>query len=155
MAVISQKELIRIVREHQEQNDIVVMTNGCFDFAHPGHVSFLEKSSKIGDVLVVALNSDASIRRIKGPSRPIVNLDHRALVINALRCVDYVVSFDDDSPKKLYSEVLPDIIVKGVDYSENDVDGGEAVKNSGGQVIIVDSMIDWSTSKIEDITRDG
>lgn len=135
----------KIWRDHK-----VVFTNGCFDILHAGHVDFLEKASDLGEILIVGLNSDASVKRLKGETRPIMHEDYRAMVLDALKSVDYVIIFEEDTPKELIRMILPDILVKGDDYLENDIEGGSIVRNSGGKVMTIPIMNGISTSSIID-----
>jgi len=114
-----------------------VMTNGCFDILHAGHVAYLEQAKRLGDRLIVAVNDDASIGRLKGPTRPINPLNRRMQVLAGLGAVDWVVPFSDDTPQALIEAVLPDILVKGGDYRPEDIAGGEAVIASGGEVKVL------------------
>jgi D-beta-D-heptose 7-phosphate kinase/D-beta-D-heptose 1-phosphate adenosyltransferase len=107
----------RVVREFQRRGDAVVFTNGCFDLLHRGHVEYLEASRACGDRLIVGLNSDSSVRRLKGPERPVVGEEDRAFILAALRCVDYVVIFADDTPYELIRRLQPDVLTKGGDYT--------------------------------------
>lgn len=113
----------------------VVFTNGCFDILHAGHVQYLQQAKELGDILVVGLNSDASVRRLKGPTRPVNNQDDRALVLAALEAVDYVIIFEEDTPYKLIAEIQPDTLVKGGDWKESDIVGADIVTAKGGKVI--------------------
>jgi len=123
----------------------LVFTNGAFDILHAGHVTYLDFARKQGDALVVGLNSDASVKRYKGDKRP-VNAQHdRALVIAALECVDYVVIFDEDEPKQLIAEILPDVLVKGSDWAHY-VSGRDIVEANGGKVVLADMVSGKSTS---------
>jgi len=126
----------------------VVFTNGCFDIIHAGHVRYLTKARSLGDMLVVGLNSDASVRAIKGPSRPIVPESERAEVLGALRCVDYVVIFNEDTPLSLITALRPDILVKGSDWAAHEIVGGDVVKESGGRVARVRLLKGRSTTNI-------
>ncbi len=117
-------------REHRR----IVFTNGCFDILHRGHVTYLAAARALGDVLVLGLNSDASVRRLKGPSRPINSTEDRAAVMDALRAVDYVTIFDEDTPLELIQSVKPDILVKGGDYEIADIVGADFVQARGGSV---------------------
>jgi len=126
----------------------VVFTNGCFDLLHPGHVEILEKACEMGDVLAVGLNSDESVKRLKGPSRPLQNLESRAAVLSCIRFVDCVIPFDEDTPLKLISLLLPDILVKGGDYSVSSVVGSKIVISNGGRVEIVPLLKGHSTTGI-------
>ena len=126
----------------------IVFTNGCFDVLHAGHVDLLQKAASYGDILVVGLNSDNSIRRIKGESRPINNLDSRVAVLSALECVDYIIVFDEDTPLNIIREICPDVLVKGADYSMNQIVGAEYVEAHGGKVIRVPFTYPVSSSMI-------
>lgn len=126
----------------------VVFTNGCFDILHLGHVRYLQGAKALGDVLIIGLNTDASISRLKGSSRPIVPLEERAELLEALRCVDFVVSFDDDTPYALISELKPDILVKGGDYRLEDIVGRDVVEQHGGRVVIMPEEKGKSTTNI-------
>ena len=123
----------------------VVFTNGCFDILHLGHVQYLAFARRQGDVLVVGLNSDASVRRNKGPRRPIVPEDERAALLLALRCVDYVVLFDEETPERLVERLVPDVLVKGPDWAHY-VAGREVVEAAGGRVVLADLVPGRSTT---------
>lgn len=128
----------------------IVFTNGCFDILHAGHVMLLETARGLGDMLVVGLNSDDSVRGLKGPGRPVMPLASRAACLAALRCVDLVVPFDEATPASLVDALEPDILVKGGDYSQDEVAGGESVIRRGGRVVIVPLLEGFSsTSAIE------
>jgi D-glycero-beta-D-manno-heptose 1-phosphate adenylyltransferase len=129
----------------------VVFTNGVFDLIHSGHVDYLSKAKKLGDVLIVGLNSDDSVKRIKGDKRPILKQEERAFILFNLKPVDYVVFFDEDSPEKLISEIIPDILVKGADWAVEKIVGKEIVEKNGGKVLNIEFMNDQSTSKIIDL----
>ncbi len=122
------------------------MTNGCFDILHPGHVTYLQQAAAAGDVLVVAVNDNDSVRRLKGPSRPINPTKDRMAVLAALGCVDYVVSFSEDTPARLIEAVGPHVLVKGGDYQVEQIAGHESVLASGGRVITLDFLAGHSTS---------
>ena len=126
----------------------VVFTNGCFDILHAGHVHYLEQAKELGDELVVGLNSDSSVKTLKGPSRPINNLEQRAKVLSSLKCVDRIVSFADETPIKLIKEIKPDVLVKGGDYKAKDVVGHEEIKSWGGEVKIIPLVPGLSTTNI-------
>ncbi|MFN8667543.1 MAG: D-glycero-beta-D-manno-heptose 1-phosphate adenylyltransferase [Gemmatimonadaceae bacterium] len=126
----------------------MVFTNGVFDLLHPGHVDVLRAAREQGDALIVGLNSDASVRRLKGPERPVRSEAERAYVLAALRCVDVVTVFDEDTPLALVRAVLPDVIVKGGDYSEDTVVGAREVRARGGTVVIVPLTPGQSTTSI-------
>lgn len=135
--VIDQAPLIEAVRAAQLRGERVVMTNGCFDILHAGHVAYLEQARRLGDRLIVAVNDDASIGRLKGPKRPINPLNRRMQVLAGLGAVDWVVPFSNDTPLALIEDVLPDILVKGGDYQPEDIAGGEAVRAHGGEVKVL------------------
>ncbi len=126
----------------------IVFTNGCFDILHVGHVRYLTAARSEGDLLVVGLNSDTSVRLIKGAKRPIVPQDHRAEVLAGLACVDYVVLFDEPDPLQLIETLQPDVLVKGADWAEDHIVGGEFVKSNGGKVVRINLVADASTSGI-------
>jgi len=126
----------------------VVFTNGVFDLLHRGHAEYLEDARALGDRLVVGINTDASVRRLKGPSRPIVGEQDRAALVRALACVDLVVLFDDDTPQRLVEAVKPDVLVKGADYAPADIVGREFVESRGGRVTTIPLREGLSTSEI-------
>ena len=126
----------------------VVFTNGVFDLLHRGHAEYLEDARALGDRLVVGVNTDASVRRLKGPSRPIVGEQDRAALVRALACVDLVVLFDDDTPQRLIEAVKPDVLVKGADYAPADIVGREFVESRGGRVTTIPLREGLSTSEI-------
>ena len=131
----------------------IVTTNGCFDILHVGHVRILKKARNLGDCLIVAINSDASVRKLKGPERPINNQADRGEVLAALGCVDYVAVFDEDTPVALLELARPDIHVKGSDYRPDDLEETPVVRKHGGDVVIVDLVPDRSTTGIVDKIR--
>ncbi len=145
--VLTLDELLEEVKEARSKGEIIVMTNGCFDLLHRGHVLYLEEARKLGHRLIVALNSDASVRRLKGEERPIMDEVSRATVMATLSSVDWVVLFDEDSPEKLIEQILPDILVKGSDYRVEDIMGAEAVLANGGRVELIDLIDGYSTTK--------
>jgi rfaE bifunctional protein nucleotidyltransferase chain/domain len=126
----------------------VVFTNGCFDLLHPGHVRYLAAARALGDLLVVGLNSDASVRRLKGAGRPILSAPERAEVLAGLAAVDYVVMFDEDTPRALIAAVGPDVLVKGADWAPEDIVGADEVTARGGRVERVDLVPGVSTSDL-------
>ncbi|WP_168016681.1 bifunctional D-glycero-beta-D-manno-heptose-7-phosphate kinase/D-glycero-beta-D-manno-heptose 1-phosphate adenylyltransferase HldE [Halomonas salinarum] len=136
--LIEAAPLVEAVRAAQARGEKVVMTNGCFDILHAGHVAYLEQARRLGDRLIVAVNDDASIARLKGPTRPINLLQRRMQVLAGLGAVDWVVPFGDDTPASLIETVLPDVLVKGGDYLPADIAGGEAVIANGGEVRVLD-----------------
>ncbi len=135
------------------QGGRVVFTNGVFDLLHPGHIDVLRAARDAGDALIVGLNSDASVRRLKGPERPVRGEADRAYVLAALRCVDVVTVFDQDTPLELVRRILPDVIVKGGDYTEEAVVGGAEVRARGGRVVIVPLTPGQSTTSIIETLR--
>jgi len=133
----------------------VVFTNGVFDLLHRGHAEYLEDARALGDRLVVGVNTDASVRRLKGPSRPIVGEQDRAALVRALACVDLVVLFDDDTPQRLIEAVKPDVLVKGADYTPEAIVGREFVESHGGRVTTIPLREGLSTSEIVKRIREG
>lgn len=126
----------------------IVFTNGCYDLLHPGHVRLLESARELGDILILALNTDRSVRGNKGANRPIVNEAERAEVAAALAAVDYVVLFDEPTPREIITRVLPDVLVKGSDWGPNEVVGREEVEAAGGRVVSIPLEPGYSTSAI-------
>ncbi len=146
--VVSLEQLLIAVEEARANGEKIVMTNGCFDIIHAGHVGYLEEAKTLGDRLVVAINDDDSVRRLKGSGRPINPVDRRMAVLAGLEAVDWVVSFNDDTPKHLLRELKPDMLVKGGDYSVDQVVGAEIVKEYGGEVAVLTLLDDCSTTAI-------
>lgn len=141
-------EAMRSERERlRADGKTLVFTNGCFDILHVGHLAYLTFARRQGDALCVGLNSDASVRRNKGPQRPIIREDHRAAMLSGLRAVDYVVLFDEDEPRALIESLLPDVLVKGRDWAHY-VSGRDAVEAAGGRVILADLVEGESSSRI-------
>jgi rfaE bifunctional protein nucleotidyltransferase chain/domain len=130
------------------QHHTIVFTNGVFDILHAGHVAYLEAARALGDILVVGLNSDASVKRLKGPSRPVNTCDDRAAVLGALRAVDHVVVFDDDTPQRIIEVLLPDVLVKGGDYTRDTIVGADLVESTGGRVVVIPLVEGRSTTNI-------
>ncbi len=144
--IVSEGELVRLFAGAKAHDERIIMTNGCFDLLHAGHVTYLQQAKALGDRLVVAVNSDASVRQLKGESRPINGLQERMTVLAALACVDWVVSFEEETPERLYCRLLPDVIVKGGDYSSEQVAGGDCVIRAGGEVKILQFVDGQSTT---------
>jgi rfaE bifunctional protein nucleotidyltransferase chain/domain len=144
------EEMAQLSRDARERGIKTVFTNGCFDILHAGHVQYLEEAKNLGDVLVVGVNSNASVRRLKGELRPIMPLSERQIVLAALECVDWVVSFDEDTPHALIEAILPDILVKGGDWKEKDIVGSDVVLAAGGKVISLPFRRGLSTSSVID-----
>lgn len=134
--------------ERRTHGETVVFTNGCFDLLHAGHIKYLEASRALGDCLIVGLNSDASVARLKGPDRPILDAEERSEILSALSCVDYVVLFDEDTPISLIEAIRPDVLTKGADYSREEVVGGDLVESYGGRVERIDLVAGKSTTGI-------
>jgi len=140
--------------EHRRRlGQTVAFTNGCFDVLHAGHVQYLQDARVQADLLVVGLNSDASIRGLKGPSRPVQPLEARAAVLAAMQAVDYVVAFDDATPKMVIEALRPDVLVKGADYRKNDVVGADFVESYGGRVHLSPVREGFSTTNLIDRMR--
>ena len=146
--VISEDELEQVIQLAHKRGEKVIMTNGCFDLMHLGHIDYLQKARELGDKLVVAVNSDESVKQLKGESRPINSLQNRMIMLAALECVDWVVPFSEETPERLYCRVLPDVIVKGGDYEIDDIAGGKCVKANGGDVKTISFVDGHSTSKL-------
>ena len=146
--LLNRKEIIDIRNELKQQNKKVVFTNGCFDILHPGHVDYLAKAKAAGDRLIVALNSDESVTRIKGVKRPILKLEERAFIIGNLKPVDYVTYFEEDTPFEIISELIPDYLVKGEDWDIEKIVGRTIVENSGGEVKRIKFISNRSTTDI-------
>lgn len=146
--ISSVDELKTILGEPTTRNKKVVFTNGCFDILHAGHLTYLEQARSLGDVLVVGVNSDASIRQLKGSSRPIVALEHRLRLLAGLACIDHVVSFDEPTPIQLIANLLPNVLIKGADYTKDTIVGAEIVERHGGIVNTIELVPGLSTSSI-------
>ncbi len=146
--VKSRTEILEIRKKLKEGNKKVVFTNGCFDIIHAGHVDYLTKSKAMGDILIVGINSDISIRSIKGDKRPILGENERALIISSLKPVDFVTLFDEDTPKNLIETLIPDILVKGADWPIDKIVGKDVVVSNGGEVKTIEFVNNQSTSKI-------
>lgn len=146
--LFSSDELRPLLAERQARGEKIVFTNGCFDLLHIGHVRYLAAARAEGNCLIVALNSDDSIRRLKGERRPLLQADQRSRVIGALSSVDYVIFFDEDDPREIIKTLRPDVLVKGGDYEINQVLGREEIWSWGGRVVTVPVVPDSSTSGI-------
>ncbi|MBI4851290.1 MAG: D-glycero-beta-D-manno-heptose 1-phosphate adenylyltransferase [Acidobacteria bacterium] len=149
--ILSLKQLSNNCQKAKANNQRIVFTNGCFDLIHPGHISYLKQARALGDLLVIAINSDASIQRIKGPLRPILFETERATVLAALEMVSYVTIFDEETPHKIISTLLPDVLVKGGDWSIDKIVGRQEVEANGGKVYSLPYVDGASTTDI--ITR--
>src|SRR5215471_8290492 len=149
MGKLSDKKQVAAERERlRREGKRVVFTNGCFDLLHPGHIRYLAQARALGDALIVAINSDRSVRDLKGQGRPILNEQERAEVLSGLEAVDFVVVFDEDTPRELIADILPDVLVKGGDWAVNEIVGRDEVEAAGGQVISLPYVEGQSTSKI-------
>ncbi|HZH00651.1 MAG TPA: D-glycero-beta-D-manno-heptose 1-phosphate adenylyltransferase [Flavisolibacter sp.] len=139
-------EVTEIVKQLKNSDKKVAFTNGCFDILHPGHISSLSQAASTADFLIVGLNSDLSVKRLKGEGRPINDQDSRALMLAALSMVDAIVVFEEDTPLELIKQVLPDVLVKGGDYTEDQIAGAREVKEAGGKVVINPIVDGFSTT---------
>lgn len=146
--VMNEQQLKEAVTQAKQRGEKIVMTNGVFDIIHPGHISYLDNARKLGDRLIVAVNSDASVKRLKGESRPINSLAARMAVLAGLSAVDWVVEFTEDTPQRLISEILPDLLVKGGDYKPEDIAGGKEVIANGGEVKVLNFEDGFSSSNV-------
>jgi len=152
--IVSREELIGKVEKLKRENKKIVFTNGCFDIIHAGHVIYLFEAKALGDVLVVGLNSNVSVKRLKGEKRPLNPEKDRAVVLSALEPVDYVTLFDEDTPYELITALKPDILVKGGDYNQDTIVGADIVENSGGKVEVVPLLEGRSTSALIEKIRE-
>ena len=146
--IVSESELKPLFARAKANGEKIIMTNGCFDLLHVGHVTYLEQAKALGDRLCVAVNADESVKKLKGETRPINGLQERMAVLAALTCVDWVVPFSEDTPERLYCDLLPDVIVKGGDYMPEQVAGGDCVIKAGGEVKILSFVEGQSTTNI-------
>jgi rfaE bifunctional protein nucleotidyltransferase chain/domain len=146
--VCSFAELVRIRRRLKRRGKKVVFTNGCFDLLHAGHIRLFREAAKMGDCLIVALNSDASVRRLKGPNRPIFPLPERFEILSAIEDIDYLVSFPEATPRRIIADLLPDVLVKGGDWGPDEIVGRAEVEATGGRVVRVRFVEGHSSSSI-------
>ncbi len=146
--VTDEERLLARVEDARARGETIVMTNGCFDILHAGHVAYLEQAARLGDRLIVAVNSDASVKALKGEARPIVPLAQRMAVLAGLAAVDWVVPFEEETPERLICRILPDILVKGGDYRPEEIAGGSCVIAHGGEVVVLDFKDGCSTTNI-------
>ncbi|HKF40026.1 MAG TPA: D-glycero-beta-D-manno-heptose 1-phosphate adenylyltransferase [Candidatus Acidoferrum sp.] len=146
--VLSLEELILRFGAGKRNGKRVVFTNGCFDLLHPGHIRSLETARGLGDVLIVGMNSDESVRRLKGEGRPVIPEQERAEILASLECVDAVVIFDESTPQRVVAALLPDVLVKGGDWPGNQIVGREEVEAAGGKVVLVEVVPGYSTTEI-------
>ena len=143
----STASLSRIVREAKANGQQVVLTNGCFDLLHAGHVQLLERAKQLGDLLIVAINSDTSVRKLKGAHRPIVKQQDRARLLAALESVDYVTIFNESTPRRLVARLKPQILIKGADWGASEIVGREIVEQNGGRVVRLPLLRGYSTTR--------
>lgn len=146
--VIEKEKLRQALARMRFLQKRIVFTNGCFDILHKGHIDYLAKAKDLGDILIIGLNTDDSVQRLKGIGRPVQNENSRALLLAALHMVDYVVPFDEDTPYKLIKLVQPDVLVKGADYKKEDIVGYDIVEARGGAIITIEYLEGYSTSSI-------
>lgn len=144
--IITEDELEQVIHVARAKGERVIMTNGCFDLLHTGHITYLQRARALGDRLVIAVNDDASVKVLKGDTRPINTLQDRMQVLAALGCVDWVIPFTEETPERLYCKVLPDVIVKGGDYQRHEVVGGDCVEANGGEVVLIPFIDGQSTT---------
>jgi D-glycero-beta-D-manno-heptose 1-phosphate adenylyltransferase len=147
-AVLTLEEIIVRFAREKRNGKRVVFTNGCFDLLHPGHIHSLEAARALGDALIVGINSDESVRTLKGAGRPLIPAEERAEILASMECVDSVVIFDELTPQKVIATILPDILVKGSDWPGNQIVGREEVEKAGGKVILIDNLPGYSTTEI-------
>jgi rfaE bifunctional protein nucleotidyltransferase chain/domain len=146
--IYTKEKFVDVRQELKSKNKKVVFTNGCFDILHRGHVEYLNEAKSLGDYLVVGLNSDDSVKRLKGETRPLQNQDDRAFVLGSLKCVDAVIIFDEDTPYELIKTVMPDFLVKGGDWKKEDIVGSDIVSDNGGKVISLKFVDSYSTTNL-------
>ena len=146
--ILDGNELDYVLAQWRFKDYKIVFTNGCFDILHRGHIEYLAKAASLGDVLIVGLNTDASVSRIKGLNRPVQDEKSRALVLSSLGYISAVVLFDEDTPLKLIEQVQPDVLVKGADYKDEEIVGYDIVKSKGGEIVTIKLVKGYSTSSI-------
>ncbi len=146
--IIKFNEIKDVAAKLKKKSKKIVFTNGCFDIFHAGHAYYLNEAKKLGDVLIVGINSDESVKRLKGDKRPIIRQNDRAYLISSLAPVDYVIIFEEDTPYNLIKEIKPDLLVKGSDYKHKDIVGKDIVESNGGKVALIDYLGGRSTSGI-------
>ena len=144
------KDLKALCLSYESSNKKVVMTNGCFDILHAGHTYILEESKKLGDILIIALNSDLSVKKIKSKDRPIVSELDRAYILSCLSSVDHIILFDNESPEEIICEILPEILIKGSDYKGKKVAGEDCLAKNGKKVVLIDLIEGKSSTSIID-----
>lgn len=147
--IICEKDLNNLILKWREENQKIVFTNGCFDLLHLGHVDYLAKAKDLGDRLIIGVNTDSSVKRLKGENRPLQDENSRLHILAALHSVDAVVLFDEDTPYELIKKIQPDILVKGADYKIENIVGYDIVTSRGGSVQTIEFIEGYSTTKIE------
>lgn len=151
--ILTSQDLQKALTAWHLNHNKIVFTNGCFDLIHRGHIDYLSKSADLGDVLIIGLNSDKSVTKIKGQNRPIIDEYSRALLLASFSFITAVVLFDEDTPYNLISEIQPDVLVKGADYRVDEIVGHDIVLSKGGKVVTIDYLPGFSTSAIEQKIR--
>ena len=146
--IVSFSEIKKFTQHYKKENKVIVFTNGCFDIIHAGHIKYLSAAAALGDILILGLNSDQSVKSIKGEKRPVINQVQRAQVVAALECIDHVVLFDEPDPGRLIETICPDVLVKGADWPEDQIIGADFVKQHGGRLARITLEPDISTTKI-------
>jgi rfaE bifunctional protein nucleotidyltransferase chain/domain len=146
--ILEPAQAVEELRRLKSEGERIVFTNGCFDLIHPGHTRYLAEARSLGDFLAVAINSDASVRRLKGPQRPVLPQAERAEILAALEAVDCVTFFDDLTPRRLIAQILPDVLVKGADWDPGQIVGREEVEAGGGKVVSIPVIQGYSTTAI-------
>lgn len=147
--ILTNKSLQNKISEWKANKEVIVFTNGCFDILHPGHITYLAKAAELGTKIIIGINTDNSVKRIKGNNRPILDEDSRALLLASISFIDAVVFFDEDTPIKLIEKIIPNILVKGKDYKAEDIVGYDVVTKNGGKVETIDLVEGYSTTMIE------
>ena len=142
------EELLRIIKDLKAKGKRIIFTNGCFDLLHVGHIRYLEEAKTLGDILIVGVNSDTSVRKLKGPKRPVLPVEERTEILSGLGCVDYITIFDELDPLALITSLQPNVLVKGGDWTKEQTIGKEVVERSGGEVVIIPFVQGASTSSI-------
>ncbi len=146
--IVEQEELKRIVEELKSEKKKIVFTNGCFDILHLGHIRFLKQAKALGDILIVGVNSDRSVKKLKGPGRPIFSQAERTEILATLVPVDYITIFFEETPLQIIEKILPDVLVKGGDWGVDEIVGKETVEKNGGEVVSLPLLEGQSTSRI-------
>ena len=146
--ILERNTAVRRVNSWRVKGEKIVFTNGCFDLVHLGHISYLEEARSLGDRLVIGLNTDRSVQRLKGPKRPVLNENDRARLLAALECTDLIVLFDEETPFELIKAVLPNVLIKGGDYEPDQIVGADLVKKNGGEVQVLPFVSGYSTTSL-------